>query len=71
METKPKPRNQFLKIRVNSDDVELRKMVTDFHGKSMSEVDRILWEEEAEEVKKLIEIKEKIEDARKTIGVEK
>jgi hypothetical protein len=46
-----KQRNHFVKVRVNSDDIQLRKEVTEFHGTNESAVDRMLWEQEAERIK--------------------
>lgn len=50
MENKLLPRERFVKVRVNQDDIDLRKRVSKALGMTESAVDRMLWEREAERI---------------------
>lgn len=50
MKDKTSPRTNFWKVRLSDDDLALRKRIAQILGKSESQIDRDLWQKEAERI---------------------
>ncbi len=51
MKDKTSPRTKFWKVRVTDDEITMRKELAEMLGKNESEIDRNLWQAEAERIK--------------------